>query len=356
MRNLLLLILLLTAASYVAYQDAQQLLQQPLQLSQKQRFDVVQGKPFSATLNDLASQNIFAAPRLVLYIRLYTRINGQAKLLKAGEYELAPGMNSLDLLALFVSGKTVLHELRLIEGWTFAEALSAIQSSGELVHTLKNADEVSIMNAIGHSGVAAEGRFFPDTYFFPKGMTDEAFLRRASAAMDNVLKQEWEQRQDGLPYQSPEEALIMASIVEKETGAPAERAEVAGVFVRRLQQGMKLQTDPTVIYGIGKNFDGNLRRTDLEFDTPYNTYTRLGLPPSPICLPGRASIHAALHPAEGDAIYFVSRGDGTHQFSASLEQHNAAVDKFQRKIKSRTKQQAKVKTETEEKLKRKGKH
>ena len=356
MRKLLIFILLLLVAGFAAYQDAQQLLSQPLQLTQKQRIEVIQGKPFSATLNDLEAQNIFAEPRLALYLRLYARINGQAKALKAGEYELSPGMNSLDLLTLFVSGKIVLHELRLIEGWTFAEALSAIRSSDELVHTLKDADAESIMTAIGRSGLAPEGRFFPDTYFFPKGMTDEAFLRRASTAMDNVLKLEWEQRQKDLPYQSVDEALIMASIVEKETGAPVERAEIAGVFVRRLAQGMKLQTDPTVIYGIGPSFDGNLRRIDLETDTPYNTYTRMGLPPTPICLPGRASIHAALHPSDGDAIYFVSRGDGTHQFSASLEQHNAAVDKFQRKIRSQVKPQTKVKIESEVKHKSKGKH
>lgn len=335
MRRLLFLILLASLAGFAIYQDAQQVLQQPLQLQQKQRVEVVMGKTLSATLNDFEVQNIFASSRVPLYLRLYARATGRAAALKAGEYELSPGMSSFDLLALIVSGKTVLHQLRLIEGWTFSEALATMRSSDELVHTLKDEDADAIMSAMGRSGTPAEGRFFPDTYYFPKGITDEAFLRRAAAAMDNVLAQEWQQRQEGLPYQSPEEALVMASIVEKETGAPTERAEVAGVFVRRLLKGMKLQTDPTVIYGLGPDFDGNLRRVDLESDTPYNTYTRQGLPPTPICLPGRASIHAALHPAKGEAIYFVSRGDGTHQFSATLEQHNAAVQKFQLRGKRR---------------------
>lgn len=335
MRSFLLLVLLACLAVFVVYQDAQQLLQQPLQLKEKQRVDVVLGKTLAATLGEFEARGIFPASRVTLYLRLYARASGKASALKAGEYELSPGMSSFDLLALIVSGKTVLHQLRLIEGWTFSEALTAIRSNSELVHTLKESDAEGVMRAIGRAGVPAEGRFFPDTYYFPKGTTDEAFLRRAAAAMDNVLAQEWGQRPDGLPYQSPEEALIMASIVEKETGAPAERAEVAGVFVRRLRMGMKLQTDPSVIYGLGENFDGNLRRVDLERDTPYNTYTRQGLPPSPICLPGRASIHAALHPADGDAIYFVSRRDGTHQFSSTLEQHNSAVQKFQLRGKRR---------------------
>jgi len=334
-RTLFFLILLAGLSAFAIYQDAQQVLLQPLPLQQKLRVEVVLGKTLAATLNDFEAKGLFASSRAPLYLRLYARASGRASALKAGEYELSPGMSSFDLLALIVSGKTVLHQLRLIEGWTFAEALAAIRSSDELVHTLKDVDESAIMKAIGRPGVAVEGRFFPDTYYFPRGTTDEAFLRRAAAAMDNVLDQEWGQREDGLPYQSAEEALIMASIVEKETGAPGERSEVAGVFVRRLVMGMKLQTDPTVIYGLGQNFDGNLRRVDLERDTPYNTYTRQGLPPTPICLPGRASIHAALHPAKGNAIYFVSRRDGTHQFSSTLEEHNSAVQKFQLRGKRR---------------------
>jgi UPF0755 protein len=185
------------------------------------------------------------------------------------------------------------------------------------------------MARLGRPDEHPEGRFFPDTYHFQRGMTDVAFLQRAYATMERRLQHEWDQRQPDLPYASPYEALIMASIVEKETAVAAERPEVAGVFVRRLQRGMPLQTDPTVIYGLGEDFDGNLRRVHLRQDTPYNTYVRAGLPPSPIALPGAAAIHAALHPAPGDALYFVARGDGTHAFSASLGEHNKAVEAFQ---------------------------
>jgi UPF0755 protein len=328
-RSWLFFLLMLGAGGALIFQDMQRLLAQPLLLTQTQRVDIETGKSLAAALADLEAEGFFAEPRVPLYLRLQARIAKQATALKAGEYQLEPGMNSLDLLSLIVSGKTVLHELRLIEGWTFAEALTAMRGSGELVHTLKDADADRIMSAIGRAGMNPEGRFFPDTYFFPKGTTDEAFLRRASAAMDNVLQQEWQQRQPDLPYQSAAEALIMASIIEKETAIPAERAQIAGVFVRRLLKGMKLQTDPTVIYGLGEDYDGDLRRRDLETDTPYNTYTRAGLPPTPICLPGRASIHAALHPAPGNSIFFVSRNDGTHQFSETLDQHNSAVQKFQ---------------------------
>jgi UPF0755 protein len=325
----LVFLLLLTAGGFLVFQDMQSQLMQPLMLTQTQRIDIELGKSLAAALADLEAEGLFAEPRVPLYLRLQARITGQATSLKAGEYELMPGMNSLDLLSLIVSGKTLRHELRLIEGWTFSEALTAMRASNELVHTLKDSSADRIMSAIGHPGMNPEGTLFPDTYFFPKGMTDEAFLRRASAAMDNVLQQEWQQRQPDLPYQSAAEALIMASIIEKETGIPAERAQIAGVFVRRLLKGIKLQTDPTVIYGLGEDYDGDLRRRDLETDSSYNTYTRYGLPPTPICLPGRAAIHAALHPAQGNSIFFVSRGDGTHQFSETLEQHNSAVQKFQ---------------------------
>jgi UPF0755 protein len=230
-----------------------------------------------------------------------------------------------------VSGKTTLHELRLIEGWNFRQIMSAVNANPYLLHTLKEADEALVMKAIGKETINPEGRFFPDTYQFPKNTSDRAFLSRAFAAMENTLSQEWEQRAEGLPYAIPTDALIMASIVEKETGIETERPQVAGVFVRRLLLDMKLQTDPTVIYGLGASFDGNLTRENLLNDTPYNSYTRKGLPPTPICMPGRAAIHAALHPADGKALFFVARKDGTHQFSDTLEQHNHAVREFQLK-------------------------
>ena len=185
------------------------------------------------------------------------------------------------------------------------------------------------MERLGYAGQHAEGRFMPDTYHFPRGTTDVAFLQRAYETMSSRLDKEWVQRAQGLPYKRPYDALIMASIIEKETALPKERSAIAGVFVRRLERGMRLQTDPTVIYGLGKHFDGNLRRQDLSSDSPYNTYMHAGLPPTPIALPGRASLHAALHPALGDALYFVARGDGSHVFSSSLAAHNKAVRRYQ---------------------------
>jgi UPF0755 protein len=198
-----------------------------------------------------------------------------------------------------------------------------------LRQTLPLDDDAAVIAALGLQADHPEGRLFPDTYRFARGMTDIAFLRRAAGTLQRVLDEEWATRAEGLPYATADEALIMASIIEKETGAAHERPEIAGVFVRRLRLGMRLQTDPTVIYGLGASFDGNLRRIDLTTDTPYNTYTRAGLPPSPICLAGRASIRAALHPAPGTALYFVSRGDGTHVFSDTLQQHNEAVRQYQ---------------------------
>ena len=345
-RFALLLLLLLMAAIFVVWQDAETLLQQPLPITQVQSFEIESGEMLPSALNQLATQKLIAPERLKIYLRLYARATDKANLIKAGEYELAPGINSVDLLNLIISGKTVLHELRLIEGWNFQQIMAAVNANEFLAHTLKDADAAAIMKAIGKESLPAEGRFFPDTYHFPKRTTDIAFLQRAFAAMENTLNSEWAQRTPDVPYASPGDALIMASIIEKETGVSTERAEVAGVFVRRLRLGMKLQTDPTVIYGKGVAFDGNLTRADLQTDTPYNSYTRKGLPPTPICMPGRAAIRAALHPAEGKALFFVARKDGTHQFSETLEQHNRAVGEFQLKKPTPVKKHAPVKTHT----------
>ncbi|MBI3171834.1 MAG: endolytic transglycosylase MltG, partial [Hydrocarboniphaga effusa] len=246
-------------------------------------------------------------------------------------YRVQPGMSAVDILDMIVTGRSILYELRIVEGWSFRDALDAVRTHPQLRHTLGAAEPAAVMEAIGRKGTHPEGRLFPDTYRFSRGTSDVAVLRRAADTMDQVLAQEWDARDPGLPYPGADEALTMASIVEKETGAPEERARIAGVFVRRLMLGMRLQTDPTVIYGLGATFDGNLRRRDLETDSEYNTYLRTGLPPSPICLPGRAAIHAALHPAPGDELFFVARGDGTHEFSATLDQHQAAVRRYQLK-------------------------
>ncbi len=263
------------------------------------------------------------------YLAWLARWEGKAQQIKAGEYDFSPGITPRELLDKVVSGAVVQHTLTVIEGWTFAQMLAQIQQHPVLVHTLGDQSPQQIMSALGYADQHPEGRFLADTYHFPRGTRDVDFLARAYKAMEAHLSEEWDNRDTSVPYKSAYEALIMASIIEKETALDQERAAIAGVFVRRLQVGMRLQTDPTVIYALGERFDGNLRRADLQYDSPYNTYRYAGLPPTPIALPGVDSLRAALHPASGDALYFVSRGDGSHQFSATLEQHNQAVRRYQ---------------------------
>jgi UPF0755 protein len=253
--------------------------------------------------------------------------------LQAGEYILQQGLTPRTLLEQLVDGKVNQYELTLIEGHTFREMLQRIQDDPVLIHTLGDETDAGIMEQLEHPGQHHEGRFLPDTYYFARGTTDIDFLQRAWQAMNSALQTAWEKRSEGLPFDTPDEALVLASIVEKETGVATERPIIAGVFVRRLQKGMLLQTDPTVIYGLGETFDGNLRLRDLRSDTPYNTYTRKGLPPTPIAMPGVDAIHAVLHPAKGNSLYFVAMGEGRHYFSDTLKQHNLAVDKFQKKKK-----------------------
>ena len=257
------------------------------------------------------------------------RLNGGADNIKAGEYEITPGMLPTDFLDMLISGKVILHSLTLVEGWNFTQIMDAIQSDEYLVHTLKGIANDAIMVKLGLPDIHPEGRFYPDTYKFSRDMTDIDFLKRAYHSMTTVLAREWSSRDPDLPYKDPYEALIMASIIEKETALPSERKAIAGVFVRRLQKGMRLQTDPTIIYGMGEKYKGNIRRSDLTTDNPYNTYRINGLPPTPIAIPGVLAINAALHPESGDALYFVSKGDGSHQFSATLDEHNQAVIKYQ---------------------------
>ncbi len=229
-----------------------------------------------------------------------------------------------------VAGDVKTYNLTVIEGWTFAQMLDAVRTHPALAHTLaEDAGADAVMEALGQPGQHPEGRFFPDTYQFPRATTDVALLRRAYRRMQRVLAEEWRQRGENLPLDTPYEALILASIIERETGVPEERARIAGVFVERLERGMRLQTDPTVIYGLGDEFEGDLRFRHLRTDTPYNTYTRGGLTPTPIALPSRAAIHAALHPERRGELYFVSTGDGRHVFSRTLEEHNRAVIEYQ---------------------------
>jgi len=279
---------------------------------------------------------VFAAKGVLTHawdLVAYGRLHKAAAGLRAGEYRIEPGTTVAGLLTLLRSGKVVLHGLTLVEGWNLQETLAAVDGDPDIKHTLKGVKGRMLAQQLGLDTASAEGMLLPDTYQFPRGTTDLAFLHRASLAAQQYLAAAWQARAAGLPYKTPYEALIMASIVEKETAQPAERGEIAGVFVRRLEKGMKLQTDPTVIYGLGDSYNGDITYKDLRTDTPYNTYTRFGLPPTPICMPGRASMDAALHPTPGNALYFVARGDGTHEFSATLVQQNAAVQKYQIKHK-----------------------
>ncbi len=257
------------------------------------------------------------------------RMSGQDRLIKAGNYEITPGTTPRDLLSKLVRGDQTLRSLTLVEGWNMRQVRQALARS-ELQQDSAALGDSVLMERLGRTGTAPEGRFFPDTYTYAKGASDLTVLRRALHAMDRQLAAAWEQRAADTPLKSAEEALVLASIVEKETGREADRASVAGVFTNRLRIGMLLQTDPTVIYGLGERFDGNLRKRDLQSDTPFNTYTRTGLPPTPIAMPGKASLLAAVRPERTDALYFVAKGDGGSHFSPSLSEHNRAVNRYQR--------------------------
>jgi UPF0755 protein len=266
-------------------------------------------------------------PRLLF---AWFRVSGQAHKIKAGSYELEPGITPRRLLDKLARGEESLRALTLVEGWNWRQVRAALARSDQLKADTANLADADIMKLLGRQGVAPEGRFFPDTYTYSKGSSDVKVLQRALRAMDKRLAQAWAQRKPDSVVKTPEEALILASIVEKETGKAADRTLIAAVFQNRLKIGMPLQTDPTVIYGIGERFDGNLRRVDLQTDTPFNTYLRAGLPPTPIAMPGKASLLAAVQPAPGKFLYFVAKGDGTSQFSENLDAHNRAVNKYQR--------------------------
>ena len=265
------------------------------------------------------------------YLQIYARLHGQAHRLQAGEYAITAATTPQQLLEQIVAGRVIQYPLTIVEGWTFRQLRDAITAHPQLTQTLSALSDAEIMARLGRVGDNAEGWFLPDTYHFPKGFTDLAFLRRALQAMEQQLTALWAQRSADLPLDHPYQALILASIIEKESGLAAERAEIAGVFIRRLRLGMRLQTDPTVIYGLGTAFDGNLRRRDLQTDTPYNTYTRHGLPPTPIALPSRSALAAAVQPAPGNTLYFVANGQGGHTFSTTLAQHQQAVRQYQQR-------------------------
>ncbi len=305
----------------------------PINLKQEQLFVIAPGSSLSKIAYAMQAEGLIVQPR---YLTLLGRWYGHAAKLKVGEFLLTPGMTPMQALDKIVAGDVLQYSLTVVEGWSFKQMLQAVHGHEKLKHELKGLSAEQIMQKLGKPGEHPEGRFLPETYYFTAGMTDVEFLKRAYEAMQQDLQHAWQQRDEGLPYQSAYEALIMASIIEKETAVPSERTEIAGVFVRRLQKNMRLQTDPTVIYGIGDSYDGNIRRRDLRRDTPYNTYTRHGLTPTPIALPGVDAIHAALHPAKGDSLYFVAMGEGgngRHYFSATLKEHINAVRKYQLKRK-----------------------
>lgn len=300
----------------------------PLRLapgSQVVDLEIEPGTPASGVAEVIVASGA-DVPAVLLHA--WFRFSGQGRLIKAGSYELAPGTTPQKLLSMLVRGDQALKSVTLVEGWTFNQVRAALQKAEQLSPDTLNLAPEAIMEKLGKPGVHPEGRFFPDTYTYAKGSSDLAVLKRAARAMDKRLDAAWSLRSPDTPLKTPDEALILASIVEKETGKPSDRPQIGGVFTNRLRLGMLLQTDPTVIYGLGSKFDGNLRKRDLLADTPYNTYTRAGLPPTPIAMPGRAALLAAVQPAPTKAIYFVARGDGSSQFSSSLDEHNRAVNKY----------------------------
>jgi UPF0755 protein len=291
------------------------------------RVRIAPGSSVRAVLSELAARGAIARPVATeLYLRLHRRSTG----IKAGDYELPAGASPAQILKLMEEGRVVLAQLTIVEGTTFADLRRALAAHPAVSVSLAGRPPAEVMAALGHPDEHPEGRFFPDTYRFAAGTTDLELLRLAHAKLHAVLDEAWSTRSPTVPLRTPSEALVLASIVEKETGLAAERARIAGVYVSRLRKGMRLQSDPTVIYGIGERYDGNIRRNDLLTDTPYNTYTRRGLPPTPIALSGREAIVAATHPDERGELYFVATGkpDGSHHFSRTLEEHNDAVRRY----------------------------
>jgi UPF0755 protein len=325
LRRLLLLVVLMAAGLAAA---AWWWLQRPLPMAgDKVEVTVQSGASPRTVAEQWAAAGVRTPPELLW---LWFRASGRSHLIKAGHYEFERGITPRVLLDRMVKGESQFEIVRVIEGWTFAQMRAALASAPALKPTTLAMSDAQVMAALGAPELAPEGRFFPDTYHYAKGASDLSVLRAAHQTMQRKLEAAWADRAPDLPVASIDEALILASIVEKETGLEADRVKVAAVFTNRLRLGMPLQTDPTVIYGLGAAFDGNLRKRDLLADTPYNTYTRKGLPPTPIALPGAASLKAAVQPAQSKALYFVARGDGSSVFSDNLADHNRAVNQYQR--------------------------
>ncbi len=320
----LLLLVIVAAAGWYAWR----LYTEPLPLPTAPfPYDVRAGASLSAVARELAGAGVLPQPLALVALARWQHVD---RAIKAGSYELESGTTLPQLLAKLTQGDVTQTSIVIVEGATFGDVKRALKANPAVRNTLLDLPDGEIMAKLGAGDELPEGRFFPDTYFFATGSADAAILARAKRAMDARLAAAWEHRATDLPFKSPYEALILASIVEKETGRAADRPLIASVFVNRLKKGMRLQTDPTVIYGLGAAFDGDLRRRDLEADTPFNTYTRDGLPPTPIALPSQAALDATLNPPPTSYLYFVARGDGTSHFSATLPEHNRAVSRYQK--------------------------
>jgi UPF0755 protein len=309
------------------WMDYRSALHQPTLIDKTVYIEIEKGDSLNRIIDKLVVQKLAVKP---FWFKVIAFQGNAFKKLKTGEYEITSGLTVPQILALFVQGKTKQHAITFPEGWSFKEMLQELELNPNLEHSLNGVGFQGLMGKLKSDLQSPEGLFFPDTYFFEKHASDLSVLTRAYQKMQQVLQQEWLNKAEGLPFKTPYEALILASIVEKETGAVAERPIIAGVFIRRLEQNMLLQTDPAVIYGMGETYRGDIKTKDLTVPTPYNTYLNSGLPPTPIAMPGREALNAVLHPDKGDSLYFVARGDGSHEFSATLKDHNLAVDKFQR--------------------------
>jgi len=331
LKKLLSLIMIIVAALVI---DFYFFLNKPLGVTSEQTIIFLPGTSVSALARNLENKKIITNR---MYFSVWAKVTGSARKLKAGEYVISPELNTLQLFSLLKQGKSRLYSLTLVEGFTFKQMMQRINQSENLTHQLQALSDVEIMQKIGHDGEHPEGQFFPDTYRFSKGLTDIELLKIAYNEMQTRLNKLWLQRDKTLPLKSAYEALILASIVEKESAIADERKVISGVFINRLRKGMRLQTDPTVIYGLGDQYNGNIRYKHLRTDTPYNTYTRKGLPPTPIAMPGQGALEAAMHPDTTQSIYFVAMSDksGRHIFSSTLKEHESAVDIHQRKKKTK---------------------
>ncbi|WP_299236308.1 endolytic transglycosylase MltG [uncultured Halomonas sp.] len=323
---LLLLVVMAIAALFGGYRYWQSRLAAPIAISEPTLYEVPRGAGYHQVVSELVAQGVIED---AWAFRALARLEPQSlPQLRPGEFRLEPGMSGRELLERLGSEQLVTYPLTIPEGWTFRQMRDALDAAPKLEHRTEGLTDDEFMALLDREGEHPEGWFFPDTYLYHKGMSDLELLEQAHSRMRATLDEVWAERADDLPFETPYEALIMASLIERETGAPEERREIAGVFKRRLERGMRLQTDPTVIYGMGERYAGNITRADLRESTPYNTYVIDGMPPTPIALPGRAALEAAVDPLPGETLYFVAKGDGTHHFSRTLREHNNAVNRY----------------------------